>query len=97
MPKKTSPNNSSKKSLETSPKVSAKTSAVESSMLTQPFNFVALEEFKKKYQHDAFCKEKLRNVRMARKFLRYFLKPEYQEWLDIDHLQIEPDSLVDKH
>ncbi|MDR2117614.1 MAG: hypothetical protein LBP87_14650, partial [Planctomycetaceae bacterium] len=67
MPKKTSPNNSSKTSSETSPKtspkVSAKTSAVESPMLTQPFNFVALEEFKKKYQHDAFCKEKLRNVR----------------------------------
>ncbi|MDR3199495.1 MAG: Rpn family recombination-promoting nuclease/putative transposase, partial [Planctomycetaceae bacterium] len=63
----------------------------------QPLNQNTLEEFRKKYQHDAFCKDKLKDVRVARKFLRYFLKTEIQEMLDIERLQIVPESLVDKH
>ncbi|MDR2438311.1 MAG: Rpn family recombination-promoting nuclease/putative transposase, partial [Planctomycetaceae bacterium] len=58
---------------------------------------ITLDEFKKKYQHDAFCKEKLKDVRTAQKFLRYFLDVKVQELLDLEQLQIDSDSLVDKH
>jgi hypothetical protein len=61
----------------------------------QPVNQDALDKFKKKYQHDAFCKEKLRDVMKARKFLKYLLKPEVQELLDIRRLEIDPESFVD--
>ncbi|MDR2755514.1 MAG: Rpn family recombination-promoting nuclease/putative transposase, partial [Planctomycetaceae bacterium] len=67
------------------------------STLLQPLNLESLDEFKKKYQHDAFCKEKLKDVQTAQKFLRYFLKAEIQKLLDLDRLQIDPESLVDKH
>ncbi|MDR2116441.1 MAG: Rpn family recombination-promoting nuclease/putative transposase, partial [Planctomycetaceae bacterium] len=64
--------------------------------LAQPFDQKALDEFKKKYQHDAFCKSKLTNLRKARKFLKYILKPEVLELIDLSRLQIDPETYVDE-
>jgi hypothetical protein len=67
------------------------------SPLDKPPTSNTLDEFKKMYQHDAFCKNKLKEVKTAQKFLRFFLKPEIQALLDIDRLQIDSESLIDEH
>ncbi|MDR0610659.1 MAG: Rpn family recombination-promoting nuclease/putative transposase [Planctomycetaceae bacterium] len=64
--------------------------------LTQPLNQTALDVFKKKYRHDAFCKSKLCNLQKARKFLKHILKPEVLELLDLAKLQIDPETYVDE-
>jgi hypothetical protein len=64
--------------------------------LTQPLNQSVLDKFKKKYQHDAFCKSKLCNLRKARKFLQHILKPEVLELVDLTKLQIDPETYVDE-
>ncbi|MDR1964764.1 MAG: Rpn family recombination-promoting nuclease/putative transposase [Planctomycetaceae bacterium] len=74
-----------------------KTVPQKQSIPKQPLDSKALDEFKKKYQHDAFCKNKLQNVRKARKFLKYLFKPEVLEQLDLKRLQIEPESYVDEN
>ncbi|MDR1140616.1 MAG: Rpn family recombination-promoting nuclease/putative transposase, partial [Planctomycetaceae bacterium] len=56
----------------------------------------AFDEFRKKYQHDGFCKGKLKKVNTARKFLKHVLKPEVQDLIDLEKLEIEPESFVDK-
>ncbi|MDR3197360.1 MAG: Rpn family recombination-promoting nuclease/putative transposase, partial [Planctomycetaceae bacterium] len=63
---------------------------------SQPVDYNALNEFRKKYQHDAFCKDKLCNVRKARKFLSHVLKPEVLEFLDLERLQVDPETFVDE-
>jgi predicted transposase/invertase (TIGR01784 family) len=62
----------------------------------QPIEINSLEEFRKKYQHDAFCKRKLKNLQMAKKFLKHVLKPEVRKLVDIERLEIDPDSYIDK-
>ncbi|MDR0608644.1 MAG: Rpn family recombination-promoting nuclease/putative transposase [Planctomycetaceae bacterium] len=64
--------------------------------LTQPLDPKAFDEFKKKYQHDAFCKRKLCNPQKARKFLKHILKPEVLELIDLNRLQIDPETYVDE-
>ena len=53
------------------------------------------EEIKKRYSHDAFCKEKLRDLGKAKEFAKHLLKPETSALLDIDNLQIDPESYID--
>ncbi|MDR0610814.1 MAG: Rpn family recombination-promoting nuclease/putative transposase [Planctomycetaceae bacterium] len=62
----------------------------------QPLDQNTLDEFKKKYQHDAFCKSKLCNLRKARKLLKHILKPEVLELVDLSKLQIDPETYVDE-
>ncbi|MDR2114935.1 MAG: Rpn family recombination-promoting nuclease/putative transposase [Planctomycetaceae bacterium] len=73
-----------------------KKSSIKPSNLSQPIDLQALNEFKKTYQHDAFCKNKLRNLQIARKFLQHVLKPETLEVLDLDRLQIDPETYIDE-
>ncbi|MDR1485289.1 MAG: Rpn family recombination-promoting nuclease/putative transposase, partial [Planctomycetaceae bacterium] len=53
------------------------------------------DEFKKKFQHDAFFKYKLTTVERAKEFLRFVLKTEIVEMLDLERLMIVPNSFVD--
>ena len=53
------------------------------------------EEIKKRFSHDAFCKEKLRDPDKAKELAKHLLKPETSILLDIDRLQIDPESYVD--
>ncbi|MDR3109170.1 MAG: Rpn family recombination-promoting nuclease/putative transposase [Planctomycetaceae bacterium] len=64
--------------------------------LNEPIEREKLEEFRKRYQHDAFCKDKLRNVNTAKKFLEYVLKPTARELLDLDGLEVVSESFVDE-
>ena len=75
--------------------MSPKTSATHPD-LAQPLDPKAFDEFKKKYQHDAFCKNKLCNLQKARKFLKHILKPEVLELIDLNKLQIDPETYVDE-
>ena len=52
-------------------------------------------EIKKRYSHDAFCKEKLRDPVKAKEFAKHILKPETAVLFDFDNLQIDPESYVD--
>jgi hypothetical protein len=52
--------------------------------------------FRKRYQHDQFCKDNLRDLNKARKFLRLMLKPEMIDLLDLEHLEIVSESLLDE-
>jgi predicted transposase YdaD len=63
---------------------------------TQLLDQNALDEFKKKYRHDAFCKSKLCNLQKAQKFLKHILKPEVLELIDLSKLQIDPETYVDE-
>jgi hypothetical protein len=65
-------------------------------ILEQPVNKDALAEFKKKYRHDEFCRNKLRELTKAQKFLEYILEPEAKELLDLDGLEIEQESYIDE-
>ena len=53
-------------------------------------------ELRKRYQHDEFCKNNLRNLDKARKFLRLTLKPEIVELLDLERLELSPESFLDE-
>ncbi|MDR2704798.1 MAG: Rpn family recombination-promoting nuclease/putative transposase, partial [Planctomycetaceae bacterium] len=64
--------------------------------LDQPLNQNTVDEFKKKYQHDAFCKSKLCNLQKARKLLKHLLKTEVLELVDLTKLQIDPETYVDE-
>ncbi|MDR0337445.1 MAG: Rpn family recombination-promoting nuclease/putative transposase, partial [Planctomycetaceae bacterium] len=66
------------------------------SPLTQPLDQRTFDKFKKKYQHDAFCKYKLCNLRKARKFLKHVLKPEVLKLVDLSKLRIDPETYVDE-
>ncbi|MDR1492086.1 MAG: Rpn family recombination-promoting nuclease/putative transposase [Planctomycetaceae bacterium] len=55
----------------------------------------ALSEFKKKYQHDSFCKEHLEDRERAREFLRFVLDKELQKALVIEEVQIDKESYID--
>ncbi|MDR1053868.1 MAG: Rpn family recombination-promoting nuclease/putative transposase, partial [Planctomycetaceae bacterium] len=50
-------------------------------------NLPLVDEFKKKYQHDAFCKNVLGNAQRSRNFLRYIFNPELINVLDLDKLK----------
>ncbi|MDR3111322.1 MAG: Rpn family recombination-promoting nuclease/putative transposase [Planctomycetaceae bacterium] len=52
-------------------------------------------EFKKKYQHDAFCKSQLQKVRKARKLLQHLFTAESLELIDLDKLEITSETFVD--
>ncbi|MDR3198885.1 MAG: Rpn family recombination-promoting nuclease/putative transposase, partial [Planctomycetaceae bacterium] len=66
------------------------------SRFEQPPDQSTLEEFKKKYQHDAFCKDKLCDVRKARMLLRHVLKPEVLKLLDLKNLKIDSGTFVNE-
>ena len=68
---------------------------VEPSATGEPFRCETYAEIKKRYSHDAFCKEKLRDPVKAKEFARHILKPEVAARLDIDNLQIDPESYID--
>ncbi|MDR1384785.1 MAG: Rpn family recombination-promoting nuclease/putative transposase, partial [Planctomycetaceae bacterium] len=61
----------------------------------QTFISKALDDFKKKYQHDSFCKEHLEDLKKARKFLQHVLPQDLQETLDIENLQVDKESYID--
>ena len=65
------------------------------SALSSPFRTETYAEIKKRYSHDAFCKEKLRDLTKAKEFAKHILKPEAATLLDIDSLQIDPESYID--
>jgi hypothetical protein len=50
----------------------------------------------KRYQHDQFCKDNLRDLDRARKFLRLMFKPEIIELLDLDNLELASESFLDE-
>jgi hypothetical protein len=56
---------------------------------------VAFKEIEKKYQHDEYCKSKLKNKEIAKKFLKFVFK-QAKDLLDIEKLKIEPESYLDK-
>ncbi|MDR1140834.1 MAG: Rpn family recombination-promoting nuclease/putative transposase, partial [Planctomycetaceae bacterium] len=64
-------------------------------LLEQPFDETALSKFRKEFRHDEFGRNKLKEVRTARKFLIHVLKPEVKALLDIDKLEIDSESFVD--
>ncbi|MDR1480437.1 MAG: Rpn family recombination-promoting nuclease/putative transposase, partial [Planctomycetaceae bacterium] len=68
----------------------------EQSLPQQLPNEDLLVAFEKKYQHDAFCKKKLKELKKAKEFLKFVLEKRTQDALDIDKLVIEPDSYVDE-
>ncbi|MDR1268059.1 MAG: Rpn family recombination-promoting nuclease/putative transposase [Planctomycetaceae bacterium] len=74
----------------------AKKQSKQQQLPAQSIDSDAFDEFRKQYQHDGFCKGKLKKVNTARKFLKYVLKPEVQEVIDLEKLEIEPESFVDK-
>ena len=51
-------------------------------------------ELPKRYQHDEFCKDNLRDLDKARKFLRLMLKPEIVDLLDLDRLELSSESFL---
>ena len=51
---------------------------------------------RKRYQHDQFCKDNLRDLDKARKFLRLMFKPEVIELLDLDRLELVSESFLDE-
>jgi predicted transposase YdaD len=51
-------------------------------------------ELKKRYQHDEFCKDNLRDINKARKFLKWLLKSEIVELLDLDRLELSSESFL---
>jgi hypothetical protein len=52
-------------------------------------------KLKKRYQHDEFCKDNLRDLGKARKFLRWLLK-EGAERLDLNRLELSSESFLDE-
>ena len=55
-----------------------------------------LSELRKRYQHDEFCKDNLRDLGKARKFLKWKLKPEITELLDLDRLELSSESFLEE-
>lgn len=55
-----------------------------------------LSPLRKRYQHDQFCKDNLRDLDKARKFLRLILKPEMTDLLDLERLELVSESLLDE-
>ena len=53
-------------------------------------------EPRKRFQHDEFCKDNLRDLDKARKFLKWMLKPEVVELLDMDGLELSSESFLDE-
>jgi predicted transposase/invertase (TIGR01784 family) len=53
-------------------------------------------ELKKRYQHDEFCKDNLRDLDKARKFLKWLFKPEITGLLDLDRLELSSESFLDE-
>ena len=51
---------------------------------------------RKRYQHDQFCKDNLRDLDRARKFLRLIFKPEVIELLDLGNLELASESFLDE-
>jgi hypothetical protein len=50
-------------------------------------NLSLIDEFKKKYQHEAFCKNVLGNAQRSRNFLKYIFNSELVNVLDLDKLR----------
>ncbi|MDR1141549.1 MAG: Rpn family recombination-promoting nuclease/putative transposase, partial [Planctomycetaceae bacterium] len=65
-------------------------------LLEKPFEESKLDNIKKQFQHDAFCRNKLTELKKARGFLRHVLKPEVQDLVDLEKLEIDPDSHIDE-
>jgi predicted transposase YdaD len=55
-----------------------------------------LDEIQKHFQHDEYCKERLRCPRKAIKLLRHTLPLEVQEMLVLDELQVTLNSFIDE-
>jgi predicted transposase/invertase (TIGR01784 family) len=53
-------------------------------------------EPRKRYQHDEFCKDNLRDLDKARKFLKWMFKPEIVESLDLERLELSSESFLDE-
>ena len=53
-------------------------------------------ELRKKYKHDEFCKDNLRDLGKARKFLQMILKPEVLALVDLDRLELSTESFLDE-
>jgi len=51
---------------------------------------------KKRYQHDEFCKDNLRDLERARKFLKLMFKPEIIDLLDLDKMELASESFLDE-
>ena len=61
----------------------------------EPLRRETYAEIKKRYSHDAFCKEKLRDPVKAKELAKHILKPEVAARLDIDNLQIDQESYIE--
>ncbi|MDR1291121.1 MAG: Rpn family recombination-promoting nuclease/putative transposase [Planctomycetaceae bacterium] len=55
-----------------------------------------LNDFKKQFQHDAFCRNKLTELKKARGFLKHVLKPEVRDLVDLEQLEVDPESYIDE-
>jgi len=55
-----------------------------------------LSPLRKRYRHDQFCKDNLRDLDRARKFLRLMFKPKVIELLDLDNLELASESFLDE-
>ena len=55
-----------------------------------------LDHLRKRYCHDEFCKENLRDLDKARKFLKLMLKPEIIDLLDLERLELSQESFLDE-
>ena len=51
---------------------------------------------RKRYQHDQFCKDNLRDLDRARKFLKLMFKPEIIDLLDLDNMELASESFLDE-
>ena len=55
-----------------------------------------LDHLRKRYCHDEFCKNNLRDLDKARKFLRLTFKPEVIDLLDLEQLKLSQESFLDE-
>ncbi|MDR1493260.1 MAG: Rpn family recombination-promoting nuclease/putative transposase, partial [Planctomycetaceae bacterium] len=64
-------------------------------ILQELFEVNSIPEFKKKFQHDSYCKEQLFNLKKARKLTRHLLPQNVQDIVDVDQLQVDVESYID--
>jgi len=55
-----------------------------------------LSPLRKRYQHDQFCKDQLRDLDKARKILRLIFNPDVIELLDLDNMELVSESFLDE-
>ena len=55
-----------------------------------------LDHLRKRYCHDEFCKNNLRDLDKARKFLKLTFKPEIIDLLDLERLKLSQESFLDE-